>query len=232
MSKGRASPYNRSVNDSDHDHVFCPGCGTPNVLMVSGHGDRTVIKAEMPIPEKLQGSLVCHSCLASLTMHTAQGPQTVQVSGTDSEEVATVAKRLIGQIHEEHERVRPMAAADSDASNKREHDRERLELQKLRLEREYELARMGLGKTVTTTGMAIVSVLITMLLAFGAAMWGTRAFLSGTEIVAIVIVVAIGLVAFAAMVFGRAARLKARISQTDKELEMVLGEDVRLSDTQ
>jgi CheY-like chemotaxis protein len=106
-----------------------------------------------------------------------------------------------------------------------------LHLELTRLEREYELARLGLGKSQNVTGMGIVSVLITMLLAFGASMWGARSFLSGMEIVIIVAIVAIGLVAYMAMVFGRAARIKGRITDKEKELEMVLGDDVRVSGT-
>jgi CheY-like chemotaxis protein len=104
---------------------------------------------------------------------------------------------------------------------------DQLQLQLTRLEREYELAKMGLGKSQAATGMGVVSVLVTMLLAFSASMWGARNFLSGTNIVVIVAIVAVALVAYAAMIFGRAARLKARMTATEKELEMVLGDDVR-----
>ena len=229
---------------ADHVHeldLSCPYCD--GVTYVVGHSDNSMLGEPLSslgprgkvssgmlstVPDELAGKeLMCRSCYASMTIPTPYGPQTVQVSGTDSEEVASVAKRLIGQIHDERERVRPMTTADTEAAGKREHDREQLELQKLRLEREYELAKMGLGLSGTASSLGAGSVLIIMMLGFGATMWGTRTFLSGTQMVAIVVVVAIGLVAFAAMVFGRAARLKARISKTEKELEMVLGDDVR-----
>jgi CheY-like chemotaxis protein len=116
----------------------------------------------------------------------------------------------------------PHAAATETSVRSQE-----LNLELTRLEREYELARLGLGKSQNVTGMGILSVLTTMLIAFAGSMWGARSFLSGMEIVIIVAIVAIALVAYVAMVFGRAARIKGRITEKEKELEMVLGDDVR-----
>jgi len=169
----------------------------------------------------------CPRCAAHLEFDPLEGKQIVHVSGTNSSEVAAVSKDLMNQFQTQHAKS---PSKISESSVKKVAQAERLTLEKLRLEREYELARMGLGKSSFATIAASVGVLTIVSLGFGASMWGKRQFLSGTDIVMIVAIVAIGLVAFSAMVFGRAARLKAKITEKEKELEMVIGGDVRGGD--
>jgi hypothetical protein len=102
-----------------------------------------------------------------------------------------------------------------------------LQFKLARLEREYELARVGLRQGERTTAMSMGTLLIIMILAYAAGIWGSVKLMDGTQLVIVVAIMTIALVAYAAMIFGRAARIKARLTQTEKELEMVLGEDVR-----
>src|ERR1043165_5629645 len=104
---------------------------------------------------------------------------------------------------------------------------QRLQVELRQLELEYELARQGLTKTSVATVTAIIGVLGTTFMGFYASVWGKREFLSGQNIVLIIIAVAMALVALSALVFGRAAKLKARIAEKERELEIVLGERVR-----
>ncbi len=104
---------------------------------------------------------------------------------------------------------------------------QRLEVELRQLELEYQLARQGLSKTMAATVVASLGVLGMTFMGFYASMWGKRDFLSGQNIVVIIMVVALALVAFSSLVFGRAAKLRARIAEKEKELEIVLGERVR-----
>ena len=104
---------------------------------------------------------------------------------------------------------------------------DQLRLRLRHLELEYGLANAGLEKTrFATITVSVVAVLVTGM-GFVASMWGKREFLSGTNVVAIGVVAAVGLLAFASLVFGRSFKLRSQISKTKKELEIVLGESVR-----
>ena len=95
------------------------------------------------------------------------------------------------------------------------------------LEKEYELARMGMVKGLSAMIIAFIGVLLTVSMAFGLKFYSDRELLSGTHIVIIILILAFGLIAFSSLVFGRAARLRAQISETKKEIELITGEKVR-----
>jgi CheY-like chemotaxis protein len=103
----------------------------------------------------------------------------------------------------------------------------KLQIKLKELEHEYELARMGMAKGTTATITAVVGVLVTMSMAFGLKYSSDRELLSGTHIVIIILIVVFGLIAFSSLVFGRAARLRAQISETKKEIELITGDKVR-----
>jgi CheY-like chemotaxis protein len=102
-----------------------------------------------------------------------------------------------------------------------------LQLRLKQLEYEYELSRQGMAKGQLATILAITGAGLTVTLAFLSSMFGKREFLSGSNIVVIIVAMVLALLGFASLVFGRAARLRGLVSKTKKELEITLGERVR-----
>jgi hypothetical protein len=86
---------------------------------------------------------------------------------------------------------------------------------------------MGMIKSRSVTALVTMAVLVSVAMSFVIRWRADREFLSGTHIVLIVVVVAFSLVIYASLIFGRTSRLRASISTTKKEIEMVAGEKVR-----
>ena len=105
--------------------------------------------------------------------------------------------------------------------------KQELEAHLYALEREYDLAHDGLIKGKIFSLSAIASVLATMVIGLVAFLKQGNGFLNGNHIVAIVGILAFALIIYFAFVFGRAAKLRAEISKTKKQLEMVAGDKVR-----
>jgi hypothetical protein len=77
-----------------------------------------------------------------------------------------------------------------------------------------------------TLYMSILA-LVGLVLTFVARFYRDRELFYGIHVVMLVLTVAAALIMFSSFVFGRAARIKAEISKTKKQLEMVAGDKVR-----
>ncbi len=110
-------------------------------------------------------------------------------------------------------------------SRPKSEDELRARLEELKLE--YEVARLGLEKGGRAVNLAFVSGIIT--LAFGAITFITAgvAYLSGSQFIVIVLILALSLIIYFSFIFGRVARLRAEITKTKKSLEISSGDKVR-----
>lgn len=102
-----------------------------------------------------------------------------------------------------------------------------LEIRLRELEKEYELATMGLSGGLKTVNSAILGVVATTAAAILAPVVAGVIWLSGTQLVIMIGILASSFVIYFALVFGRAARIKAEISETRKLLEIEAGKKVR-----
>jgi len=95
------------------------------------------------------------------------------------------------------------------------------------LELEYTLADRGLGKGMHATYAAMASGGFTLLAALVAAVAFGVTVLTGGQLVTIFAILAIAIILFFALVFGRAAKVKAELSKEKQRLEVELGRTVR-----
>lgn len=89
------------------------------------------------------------------------------------------------------------------------------------LREEYKLARGGLFGGLATSGMAIIGLTVTA---------GGKVAALGNSYVWVVLIAACAIVIYFAFVFGRIARIKAKINTTEMDLEMEAGQSSRLPD--
>src|SRR6185369_5156411 len=114
-------------------------------------------------------------------------------------------------------------------NNKQSLSKRELEIRVRELENEYAytLSLAGLGKGMITTIMAMVSGLLTLIAALIAFLWSGPGFLSGTHLVIIFGILAAAIIIYFSFVFGRAAKIRAEISETKKLIEVSSGDKAR-----
>jgi len=95
------------------------------------------------------------------------------------------------------------------------------------LELEYELARLGLRKSLTGALLAASYGLMSLLaLAVVLVMTGVQLF-GGNQLVAIFGILALAVIIYFVIVFGRTARIQAEIGKEKQRLEVEIGKKVR-----
>lgn len=102
-----------------------------------------------------------------------------------------------------------------------------LEVELKRLEQEYELAKEGLRMSKRYVPMAMLSGLISLVLAFIAFITTDREFLTGNQLIVIFIILAVALLIYYSFVFGRMIKIKADISKTKQKIEIEAGKGTR-----
>ncbi len=95
------------------------------------------------------------------------------------------------------------------------------------LEMEYELATQGLIKGLPASIAAMLSGSLTILAAAVVLIMTGVELLSGSQLVVIIGILATAIIVYFAFVFGRAAKIKARIDKEKKEFEVEAGKKVR-----
>ena len=93
------------------------------------------------------------------------------------------------------------------------------------LEHEYWLAQQGLDKVVVLVIIGCLVAMATLSGALYAFVSRGEGFLSGYQLVLIFLILVGALIAYLSFIFGRVA--KARISDTERDIELSIGEDVR-----
>lgn len=106
-----------------------------------------------------------------------------------------------------------------------------LEIRLYQLEKEYELATRGLNldfAAIRFMAVLIAASTLTLLLIKGLSLIAAiKDWISGFQVAAIIIVTVLSILAYFALVFGRAAKIRAEISQTKKRIEIEVGKKVR-----
>lgn len=102
-----------------------------------------------------------------------------------------------------------------------------LEVELKRLEHEYELAKKGLRMSKRYAPMAMISGLVCLALAFIAFMTTNREFLTGNQLIVIFTILSMAILIYYSYIFGRIVKFKAKISETEKEIEIEVGKGVR-----
>lgn len=97
----------------------------------------------------------------------------------------------------------------------------------LELEMEYELAKRGLAEGIRATFAAMLSAGFTFLALIIVTVMGITPLLTGHQLVIIFGILAVAVILYFALVFGRAAKIKAQISKEKKEVQVELGKRVR-----
>ena len=95
------------------------------------------------------------------------------------------------------------------------------------LEHEYWLAQQGLDKVIVLTIIVCLVAMATLGGALYAFVSRGEGFLSGYQLVLIFLILVGALIVYLSFIFGRVATLKARISDTERDIELSVGEDVR-----
>jgi len=102
-----------------------------------------------------------------------------------------------------------------------------LEVELKRLESEYELAKEGLRSSKRYIPMAMLSGFVSLALAFTAFMTTGKEFLTGNHLIFIFIILAAALLLYYSLIFGRMSKIKAKISKTEKEIQIEIGKGTR-----
>jgi hypothetical protein len=91
-------------------------------------------------------------------------------------------------------------------------------------ELEHELEVLKLEHSLIRTGLAkgMLTVLV-MVIAFSTTLFAKQGFLSGDQYIALVAIVVAAILVYFAFVFNRQLKLKAKISEKAKEIEMNAG---------
>ena len=101
----------------------------------------------------------------------------------------------------------------------------KVELRKLELE--YELAKEGLRMSKRYFPMATLSGMIILALAFIAFMTTDREFLTGNQLIVLLSILSVALLVYYSYAFGRIMKVKAKISKTEKKIEIEVGNRAR-----
>ena len=102
-----------------------------------------------------------------------------------------------------------------------------LEVELKRLESEYELAKEGLRSSKRYIPMAMLSGFVSLALAFTAFMTTGKEFLTGNHLIFIFIILAAAVLLYYSLIFGRMSKIKAKISKTEKEIQIEIGKGTR-----
>lgn len=102
-----------------------------------------------------------------------------------------------------------------------------LEIRLRELEKEYELATRGLNAEFAMMRLAMLLVVILLLFGGLSLIPVIKEWISGFQVVIIIVVSIVSVLAYFALVFGRAARIQAELSETKKPIEIEIGKKVR-----
>jgi sterol desaturase/sphingolipid hydroxylase (fatty acid hydroxylase superfamily) len=95
------------------------------------------------------------------------------------------------------------------------------------LRHEYELARQAFAKAIVLATIVLIVALMIFFAALYAFLQRGEGFLSGNQLVAIILIFAILVIIIFAFIFERASTLKAMLTNTRKQLEINIGRRVR-----